>query len=65
MNWVCPVCGSREVGAERFEEETYFGEQGAEMKIVIPYCNGKGCDPVKAANLMDQIAEPFFDAVGV
>jgi hypothetical protein len=66
---VCPVCGNtlhvEEGGLEEFEEETYFGEEGAEMKLRIPYCNeAEDCSAVHAANTMDRIAEDFFDVVG-
>ena len=50
---------------EEFEEERYMGNGGAELKIVLPYCNvGPECTPVTAANVMDGIAEKFLDLVG-
>jgi hypothetical protein len=48
-----------------YEDETYTGAEGAEMRIDIPYCNvGATCNAVEAANVMDRLAEPFFDQVG-
>lgn len=42
------------------EDERYVGEDGAEMKVQIPYCNvGKDCSAVHAANVLDRLAEEF------
>lgn len=65
----CPVCGNTlqmlEGGLEEFEEETYYGKNGAEMKVTIPYCGiEEDCSAIHAANLMDRLAEEFFDTVG-
>lgn len=64
----CPVCGKPAhegyIFGEYFEEETFVGEYGASMKIVLPYCNaGSDCNAVLAANVMDDLAEPFLDLV--
>lgn len=63
----CPVCGKlwpRE-GDGEYEEERYAGAEGAEMVIVIPYCNiGSECNAVEAANTMDRLAEPFLELTG-
>ena len=63
----CRVCGQPiPTAAElNYEQETYTGAEGAEMKLTVAYCgSGKGCNPIEAANLMDKIAEPFYQLVG-
>jgi hypothetical protein len=59
----CPVCGQTVEAHGEFptEEERYVGgEDGAEMKIVLPYCNqGNNCSAVIAANAIDKLAEEF------
>ena len=67
MTGICPVCGARldPFNEVEYEEETYSGAEGAEMKIVLPYCNiGATCNAVHAANAMDSLAEPFLLQVG-
>lgn len=70
----CPVCGQSlfdfAEGAPlveelQIEDETYVGEEGAEMKIRLPYCNrGKSCHRVAAVNEMDRLAAEFKESVG-
>lgn len=65
----CPACGATltlEFELE-VEEETYVGsvDIGGEMKLALPFCNqGRQCNRVIAANVMDELAKPFLERVG-
>jgi DNA repair exonuclease SbcCD ATPase subunit len=65
----CPVCG-RPLQPEdelEVEKETYVGTESlpGEMIIYLPFCNvGAICNRVLAANKLDELAEPFLEAVG-
>lgn len=70
MTTKCPVCDLTlplGVQLEEEEKETYFGSNavGGELTIRLPFCNQSAdCNRVTAANKMDELAQPFLEAVG-
>lgn len=62
----CPVCGVLLKDEELdIEEETYVASDGGEARIRLPFCNkGKECNRVIAANKIDELLQPFREAVG-
>lgn len=64
---VCPVCGEIVPPGHEvvFEDERYVGKMESEMRLDIWYCNrGKRCNPVTAANKLDEVGNAFLNIVG-